>query len=66
MLSLRLPNVFEYMIPFKPVNVPNYAKMMYLFFDEDLNVDSVGETTAYLSLSLTELGANPFSPVANS
>ena len=65
MLCIKLPDVFKYMVPFKPVNVQSYAKMTYAFFDDEQNIDSIGESAAYLSLSLTELGANPFSIVAN-
>ena len=39
--------------------------MTYAFFDGEQNIDSIGESAAYLSLSLTELSANPFSIVAN-
>ena len=65
MLCIKLPDVFKYMVPFKPINVQSYEKIMYAFFDDEQNIDSIGESAAYLSLSLTELSVNPFSVVAN-
>lgn len=35
MLCIRLPDVFKYMAPFKPINVQSYEKMMYAFFDDE-------------------------------